>query len=240
MSSESLTHGKNIKIIENGELAIKSFIMVQIYRAFKLMRTNIMKHTPKIGLSTPFLLLLFCICSLFTIEQRIWPDKTIIIEQARNSELDEAIRTFGVSRDISYKDWLSPKSFKLLQEIYTYHKDFFYFVNALADNKAYIGVAKTVHNLTAGIILTRDLPNGALFIDYLFVLPEYQSLKIGAKLIAHVTNQAKQKWPQQRHIAVECHKENVRGVNFYLRQGFKIVTQYPEQDYTIYVFLKSI
>ncbi|MCE0492458.1 N-acetyltransferase [Vibrio salinus] len=56
----------------------------------------------------------------------------------------------------------------------------------------------------------------------LFVAPEYQRQGIGKKLLDHAKKQAKK-------LTLSVYKENVSSYQFYFSQGFKVISEQPDQ-----------
>jgi len=56
----------------------------------------------------------------------------------------------------------------------------------------------------------------------IFVSPEYQGHGVGKKLMAHAKN-------QRTSITLSVYKENRKSYQFYLAQGFKVITEQVDQ-----------
>jgi len=56
----------------------------------------------------------------------------------------------------------------------------------------------------------------------IFVLPENQSKGIGKKLIEHAKT-------QRGHLELSVYKENQASFNFYVSQGFKVISEQPDE-----------
>ncbi|SET52480.1 Acetyltransferase (GNAT) family protein [Salinibacillus kushneri] len=78
-------------------------------------------------------------------------------------------------------------------------------------------------------------PN-SFYLSKIALLPEFQGKKLGAKLINYACSYAKE---LNKSLYLDCWSGNIKLRNFYSRNGFMYMGDFPEEDYFISVFKYS-
>lgn len=124
---------------------------------------------------------------------------TIRISQADRDRAVEVAKVFKASRT---------HGLPYLPELHTQEEDIHFFTNVVfPESKVFVALDSAENKVVGFIAFKSD------FIDHLYVLPGYQSQKIGTKLInvAQSCSKNLQLWTFQR---------NTRAIEFYKRHGF--------------------
>ena len=88
----------------------------------------------------------------------------------------------------------------------------------------YFAVAKNKTGKIVGTITVRKVDGITVFMNRLYVHPDFQGQGIGKRLLTA----AFEFFPEAKKIRVECEKKNGSGCGFYLKQGFEIIGEKDE------------
>ena len=96
-------------------------------------------------------------------------------------------------------------------------------LSQLHDPNIYFAAAKEGEKI-AGIITIRKVDDMTIFLNRLYVLPDFQGKGIGTLLLKSAFDH----FPAAKKIRVECEKQNGSGCGFYMKQGFQVIGEKNE------------
>ena len=85
-------------------------------------------------------------------------------------------------------------------------------------------IAKSTNDKIVGVINAKQ-DEGVLYINRLYVDPDFQSQGIGIRLIDEMTD----KFPSAKKTILEVVEKNTRSIKFYLKNGFSIIGKNKSQ-----------
>ena len=85
-------------------------------------------------------------------------------------------------------------------------------------------IAKSTNDKIVGVINAKQ-DEGVLYINRLYVDPDFQSQGIGIRLIDEMTD----KFPSAKKTVLEVVEKNTRSIKFYLKNGFSIIGKNKSQ-----------
>jgi len=85
-------------------------------------------------------------------------------------------------------------------------------------------IAKSTNDKIVGVI-NANQDEGVLYINRLYVDPDFQSQGIGIRLIDEMTD----KFPSAKKTVLEVVEKNTRSIKFYLKNGFSIIGKNKSQ-----------
>jgi ribosomal protein S18 acetylase RimI-like enzyme len=88
----------------------------------------------------------------------------------------------------------------------------------------YFAVAKEGGKII-GLITVSKVDNITIFMNRLYIHPDYQRQGIGSKLF----NSSLEAFPNAKVVRLEVEEENKKGLSFYLKQGFKEVERKTDE-----------
>jgi ribosomal protein S18 acetylase RimI-like enzyme len=88
----------------------------------------------------------------------------------------------------------------------------------LQDQSIKFLIAQNTNEKIVGVINAKQ-EEGVLYINRLYVDPDFQGQGIGVRLINEMTD----KFPSTKKIILEVVERNRRGIEFYLKNGFSII-----------------
>ena len=113
------------------------------------------------------------------------------------------------------------------------------FRKAITDEKSRIHVAK-VKGKVVGYVYTYKINDTMLFVDNLFVLPEYHRQGLGKILMAVSLKSFRDADHRIKNVLVHVRHKNLPAIIFYRKLGFMKIEEQSEGDYIMYTMLKVL
>ena len=165
----------------------------------------------------------------------------VTLELAGPDDADVAEQVLVKSIDVGYR-FLSQPTFDELLSTKVLYNTLQHFKKSLQSDqkeKCHILLAK-IQGKVVGYIFTHKITEAALFIEHLFILPDFFRHGIGKKLVNESISIFKRTNPAVNKILVNTRLQNQRSQTFYYKLGFYRINEYPERDYVMCVLMKDI
>ena len=137
----------------------------------------------------------------------------MIIEKAKLSEINQI-------KELLSKTWKATYSQYYSEEVINKITDNWHSIELLSkqatDQDVYFATAK-IDSKIVGIITVKKDTSISIFINRLYIDPDYQKRGIGSQLL----DSAIKYFPHTKIIKVDCEKQNTNACFFYNKKGFK-------------------
>jgi ribosomal protein S18 acetylase RimI-like enzyme len=163
----------------------------------------------------------------------------VTVQLATVDEAEEVEHVLVRSVKDAYSKFMSKETYEELITTRVLYNSLNHFRKSIQSDKSHIVVAK-LENRIVGYILTHKFNEESLFIEHLFILPEYYRQGIGKQLVNHSVAVFKEEAPTINQVFVNTRKQNKRSQTFYYKMGFYKVNEYPEKDYIMMLLLKKV
>lgn len=94
------------------------------------------------------------------------------------------------------------------------------------DSQSYFGIGSTEAGEMAGLVTVHKLDDGSISMDRLHIHPKFKRRGLGTQLF----NKALGAFPESTSISLEVLEFNQGAIDFYLKQGLKIIGRKEKSD----------
>ncbi|MBI4170292.1 MAG: GNAT family N-acetyltransferase [Candidatus Aenigmarchaeota archaeon] len=137
----------------------------------------------------------------------------IKIQKVKLDEIPKAKRLLSYTWVDTYGSFFSKEAIRKITRVWHHPKT----LAIQAKNPdIFFGVAKTEKGKIVGLVTVRKIKDSKIFMNRLYVHPKYQRKGIGKKLMDKAARHFR-----ARKIRLEVEEKNKKGLNFYLKNGFR-------------------
>jgi diamine N-acetyltransferase len=145
----------------------------------------------------------------------------ITIHKVTQEDISEVKQVLSLTWKDTYGSFLSDKT---IEKVTTVWHDPEALKSQAMDPEIYFAVAKEGDKIV-GLITVRKIDDGIIFMNRLYIHPNYQRQGIGSKLF----DSSLQAFPNAKFVRLEVEEKNKKGLSFYLKQGFKEVERKTDE-----------
>lgn len=145
----------------------------------------------------------------------------ITIYRVTQEDIPEAKQVLSHTWKDTYGSFLSNKT---IEKVTTVWHDPEALKAQAMNPEIYFAVAKE-EGKVVGLITVRKIDEMAIFMNRLYIHPDYQRRGIGSKLF----DSSLQAFPTSKVVRLEVEEENKKGLSFYLKQGFTEVERKTDE-----------
>jgi ribosomal protein S18 acetylase RimI-like enzyme len=145
----------------------------------------------------------------------------ITIYKVQQEDISEVKQVLSHTWKDTYGSFLSDKT---IEKVTTVWHDPEALKAQAMNPEIYFAVAKEEGKIV-GLITARKIDDVTIFMNRLYIHPDYQRQGIGSKLF----DSSLEAFPNAKVVRLEVEEENKKGLSFYLKQGFKEVERKTDE-----------